>query len=58
MVNLTIFWVLDLGEVSLCQTLVGRLLLLPVVVEVIISNLGVVLSVALAVLTILEWECP
>ena len=58
MVNLTIFWVLDLGEVSLCQTLVTRLLLLPVIVEVIVSNLCMVLSVSLAVLTILEWECP
>ena len=58
MVGLAVGGILDLHEIGLCQALVIGLLSLPVIVEVIISHLGMVLGVAVAILTILEGEGP
>ena len=58
MIGFAIFRVLNLHKVSLCQSLVVGLLTFPVVVEVIVGHLGMVLRIAIAVLTVLEWEGP
>ena len=57
-VGFAVLRVHNLNEVSLGQTLVVGLLSKPVVVKVVVRNLGVVLAVAAAVLTVLERECP
>src|SRR5574344_2782520 len=57
-VSLTGFRVYDAREVSLRQALVIGLFGFPVIVEIVVSHFQVVLTVSLAVLTILEWESP
>ena len=58
MIYLVILGVYNLCEIGCCQTLVIRLLCKPVIIKVIIGNLGVILLVLLAVLAVLEGECP
>ena len=54
----SVLWVLELSEVGFGQSLVAGQLCVPVVEEVVVGHFGVVLAVSLAVLSVLEGECP
>ena len=58
MIGQAISRVLELDEIGLSQTLVVGLLSLPIIVEVVVGHLGMVLGIAIAILTVLEGEGP
>ena len=57
-IGLAISRIFDFHEIGLSQALVVGLLSLPIIIKIIVSHLGMVLGIAVAVLTVLEGEGP